>query len=135
VQALFTQQPPLAQRLPAQHALPAPPQGTQVPAPVPLHTVPAVPQARFAQQVWPLPPHARHTPPLHIDELAVQVSPAQHASPSAPQLTGASAVPPSDVLVRVLVDVAVGAVDVVVRVSVAVDVPVVVPVPVEVRGA
>jgi hypothetical protein len=51
----------------------------------------------------------------------VQVSPAQQASPKAPQVTGASTGPPSTVLVRVVVAVEVGVV-----VPVTVEVPVVV---------
>lgn len=125
MQALFTQQPPPEQALPGQHAFPGAPHGTQVPAPLPLHTVALALQVRLAQQGWPLPPQARQIPPLHTDELARQVSPAQQASPRAPQASGASAPPPSTVAVRVAVEVAV-AVPVVVEVGVPVAVAVVV---------
>jgi hypothetical protein len=134
VQALFTQQPPPEQALPGQHAFPGAPHGTQVPAPLPLHTVALALQVRLAQQGWPLPPQARQIPPLHTDELARQVSPAQQASPRAPQASGASAPPPSTVAVRVAVEVAV-AVPVVVEVGVSVAVAVAVAVVVVVAVA
>ena len=63
-------------------------------------------------------PHGWQRPPLQTAPVAEQVSPAQHASPRAPQVgAGASAVPASTVTVRVVVAV-------VVLVVVAVGVPV-----------
>jgi hypothetical protein len=58
-QTLFTQQPPLPQDPPEQHASPAPPHAAQIPAPPPVQRVPA----------------------------EVHVLPVQHASPAAPQAT------------------------------------------------
>jgi hypothetical protein len=86
--------------------------------PLLLHMVPEAVQVRFAQHRSPLPPQGRQRPPLQTAPVPEQVSPAQHASPSAPQV-GASRGPPSGVDVRVVVDVVV---DVGVLVEVVVDV-------------
>jgi len=139
VHRLSTQQPPVPQAPPEQQDWPAPPQGVHVP--LLLHTRLAVPQVRFAQQVSPLPPQVRQRPLLQIAPVPVQVSPAQHASPNAPQVGAgasgtpsgrasdrASGVPPSSrvpvlvVVVVVVLVVVLVAVVVVVVVLVAVDV-------------
>jgi hypothetical protein len=92
VHRLSTQQPPELHALPAQQDWPAPPHGAQVPL-LPHTRVPVL-QVRLAQQASPLLPHERQRPPLHTAPAPVQVSPAQQASPRAPQVgAGASAAP------------------------------------------
>ncbi len=81
-QTLFTQQPPLPQVSPGQHALPAAPHAAHVPLPLPPHTLP-VEQDRPVQQACPPPPHDSQIPALQIAPLP-QTLPAQHASPAAP---------------------------------------------------
>jgi hypothetical protein len=83
VQTLFTQQPPLAQVLAAQHGWLGPPHCAQMPVPLPvqisfgLHTRPV-------QQAWPDPPQSRQMPATH--DPALQELPGQQAALSAPQL-------------------------------------------------
>jgi hypothetical protein len=77
--ALFgTQHPPFPHELPAQHALPAVPQGRQVPAPPPVQTVPAA-HAPPAQHGLPAPPQDWQVLPTHAIPLLLHVPPLQHA--------------------------------------------------------
>jgi hypothetical protein len=117
-QAPFTQQPPLAHALPAQHGCPDSPHAAQI---LPVQTVcdavqtlpgqhgsptspqrmqfplrqaaPAALHVAFSQHDSPAAPHGTQICPLHTD-VASHVPPEQHAWPAAPQLTHA---PPTHV--------------------------------------